>query len=157
MAGVLREAVTISFGDGFVGEGWHFRQPHGDGEVRWSGPEPVSSVDLPISTPAGSTVELHVVGAIDDKIAAGMTVEVNGTRVPLTVTLDPTGGLRYSGVVRAHPSQPSTRLVIRVPYTVPFPKPPKRPNVDSRVGVAITEIRLTPPDHRGAGTTVTGR
>ncbi len=165
MTGVLREATTISFGDEFVGEGWHFRQPHGDGDVRWTGPEPESWVDFPLSIPAGSTVEVHVVGSVDDKIAAGMTLDVNGARVPLTVTLLPEGGLRYSGTVRAHPSHPSARLVIRVPYTVPFPKPPPRAKIDPRVGVAVTSIRLSPPDRsaarsadlHGAATTVTRR
>jgi hypothetical protein len=147
VGGVLREAMTISFGDGFVGDGWRYRQRHGDGEVRWTGPEPVSTVEVPVVTPAGSTVELLVVGAIDDELPGKMTLEVNGTQVPLTVSLEPDGSLRFRGTVRAHPFDDATHLIVRLPYTLPFPKPPQRPTPDPRVGVAMASIRLSPP-HR---------
>lgn len=77
-------AANIDFSRVDPGSGWHVAERHPKhGVVRWSGPDKVSYLRLPLSLNQPSTVRFGVLRAADRDILESLVLEVNGMEIPL--------------------------------------------------------------------------
>ncbi|MGI8809108.1 MAG: FkbM family methyltransferase [Acidimicrobiales bacterium] len=128
------------------GWGWGPSQLHACGSLRWTGPSRDASLDIPVSVPPGTRVELLIVAGMSGPILEHLAVDLNGTEVPLSSSPHE-HGLLYSGVVPSDysPARPFTRLVLRTVETVPWNVAHPESTEDIELGVAVAWVRLTSP------------
>jgi len=131
----------------FVGGGWHPPQVVDFGGVRWSGPGRDAWIDLPVSLPPGTRIELLAVGFMTPEIAATLSFELNGSPVTLTASPHARGAI-YSGVVPPDYRSPRrfSRLMMRTCETVQWCAANPDSDDDTELGVAVSWVRVTAPD-----------
>jgi len=146
-APVLDGRLLVEAGDpGFVGAGWRAPQLFGGRHARWSGPAREASMDLPVSVPPGTRIELMVIAGMSPAILAGVSLEVN--RHPLPLTSSPVAdGVLYTATVPDgyQPARKFTRLVVRTPETLPWNSVDTASREDDEFGVALAWVRATAP------------
>jgi hypothetical protein len=144
----LRGSLTIDAADPrFSGVGWWAPNHFPFGPVRWSGPTRDASIDLPVSLPPGTRVEVLAVAAMTPDISDTLVIEVN--QVPLKLTQTPhQNGVLHVGVVPDDydVARRFTRLMVRTSQTVPFNSVHATSNDDREMGVAVTWLKVTAPE-----------
>jgi hypothetical protein len=116
------------------------------GGVRWSGPGRDAWIDVPVTLPAGTRIEVLAVAVMNAEISEGIVIEANG--IPLHLSRTPhQQGVLYSGDTPPayHSPRRFTRLMIRTPATVAWNSVHPDSDDDSELGVAVSWLRFTPP------------
>lgn len=145
---VLRGTMLLEVDDpAFQGWGWQPPQRVELGPVRWTGPAREASVDLPVVLPAGTLVEVLVIGALSQAVLDELALEVNRVPVPLSRSRHQ-HGLVFSGRVPAGfaSDRHFTRLVLRTVETIPWREHHPDSTDDTELGVAVSWVRVTAPD-----------
>jgi hypothetical protein len=143
------------FSQALRGRGWQRREYPTEGLIyRWTGPDTVASLDLPIAPNLAQELhqdlllEFRVIctGSTAADILTHLTVGVNGVLMPLQI-------LHYDSVMRlfqctipkeASSDRPFTRLEFFVNRVVPFRSLDPQDSDRRSVGVAINEIQIFP-------------
>ena len=145
---VLRGSLTLDAADPrFAGVGWWAPNHFSFGPVRWSGPTRESSIDLPVTLPPGTRVELLEVSAMSPVISESLVLEAN--QVPLSLTRSPHRlGVLHTAVVPPDygPDRRFTRLIVRTVDTVPFNRVNTDSGDDREMGVAVAWLKVTAPE-----------
>ena len=143
----LTATLKFSVADpAFTGGGWQPLQMLDHGGVRWSGPGRDAWIDVPVTLPPGTRIEIIAVAVMNAEISQGIAVEANG--VPLHLSRSPhQHGILYSGDIPPgyHSPRRFTRVMIRTPATVPWNSVHPGSDDDSELGVAVSWLRFTPP------------
>lgn len=144
------QTYHYDFAQTLRGSGWQRReQPIKGLTYRWTGPDTVSTLDLPIAIDQDLTLEFQVIctNHTASDILNSLTVTVNNTAIPLKILhLDPVLRL-FQGTIpksihQSSPDQSFMRLTFRVNRVTILCNPR---NSDTRlVGVAINEIQVFP-------------
>ena len=145
---VLKGSLTLDAADPrFAGVGWWAPNHFPFGPVRWSGPTREASIDLPVTLPPGTRVELLEVSAMTPAISETLVLEANQVSLPLTRSPHRLGVL-HSGVVPADygPTRRFTRLILRTVETVPFNRVHPDSGDDREMGVAVAWLKVTAPE-----------
>jgi hypothetical protein len=138
--GLLDHRLAVALEEPIEGTGW--REPHrlAGRPVRFTGPGRRAWLDVPVTLPPASRVELV---AVPDDLGLydHLALEVNG--VPVDVRWDTRDGVAIGSASLPDDYAPSPRLT-RIMLTTP--EPVLRPGPDPRkLGVAVSEVRLVPP------------
>lgn len=145
---ILRVSLTLDAADPrFAGAGWWAPNHFPFGPVRWSGPTREASIDLPVTLPPGTRVELLEVSAMSPAISETLVLEAN--QVPLTLTRSPHRlGVLHAAVVPPDydPARRFTRLIVRTVDTVPFNRVHPESGDDREMGVAVAWLKVTAPE-----------
>ncbi|MGI8797206.1 MAG: hypothetical protein ACR2IR_11605 [Acidimicrobiia bacterium] len=141
----LEAPLTVDMSERIAGTGWLPPEETISGWARWMGPAGPASIDLPVVLPAGTRVEVMCTAAMSTELLAELTLELNGTPVPLTC--EPCGrGVRYVGIVpeQSQHRPPFSRFVFRTPRTITW-RLESGSNGDALdLAVAISWMRLVP-------------
>jgi hypothetical protein len=142
------ERVTVDFARALDGSGWHGRERTGfDASIfRWTGPQSVSTVDLPLAPGTDYALEFRVLNASAPDVLESLRLSVSDTDVPLEIVDGRHGVVRlYRGRIPArciHTERPFTRLALHVARTASKQAlDPSDPD-DRPVGVAVHWIRV---------------
>ncbi|MEL6223258.1 MAG: sulfotransferase family 2 domain-containing protein [Cyanobacteria bacterium J06627_8] len=135
------------------GAGWHRRNGKNNGVIindrpfRWTGPETISTMDLPLQADQDLTLRIDILNAIAPDVLDSLRIRVNGHALRLTpLEKAPTSGILY-GVI--HPEwltndRPFTRIEFIVNRT-DSPNAIDPANNDTRlVGLAIHQVQVFP-------------
>lgn len=135
------------------GRGWHRRNGRFNGlrcdgtPFRWTGPTPVSTIDLPLASNQDLTLWLHVVNAIAPDILDSLTFRVNDCPVALDFLVRRGNSAILQAMIPTTALQsdrPFTRLTFTVNRTLSLNSlNPENPDTRS-VGLAIHRIQLFP-------------
>lgn len=132
------------------GSGWQRReQPVNGLPYRWTGPDTISTLDLPIAIDQDLTLEFQVICAnsTPPDILNSLTVTVNNTVIPLrTLHLDPVlrlfQGTIPQSICQSIPNPSFIRLTFQVNRVVECVD--RRDSYTRFVGVAINELQVFP-------------
>jgi hypothetical protein len=143
-----RSTCRYDFSQALRGSGWQRREYPAEGLIyRWTGPDRVSTLDLPIAPDRDLLIEFRVIctesTAID--ILDSLTLQVNDHSVLLAVLhFDPVMRLLQGKIPATAIAHPPARLTFTVDRVVTF-RSLNPQDTDSRsVGVAINEILVFP-------------
>jgi len=144
---LLDEPLVVALEEPIEGAGW--REPHrrsSDLPIRFMGPGRRAWIDLPLRLPPRCQIELVVVS--DDLAHCDhLALEVNG--IPVDVRWGTPGRTRV-GTAWMPDDYTAPWQFTRIAITTPEPVP--RPGSDPRkLGIALSELRLTPPESAAAG------
>jgi hypothetical protein len=136
------------FSQALRGSGWQRREYPTEGLIyRWTGPDTISTLDLPIARPQDLIIEFRIIctDSIPSDILNSLTLTVNETPIPLTMLhLDPVTRLLQGTIPPSVPNSSPTRLTFAVNRVISFRSlDPQDPDTRS-VGVAINEIKIFP-------------
>ncbi len=96
------DAVRVDFSRVDPGSGWHVGERYPKyGVVRWSGPETVSCLRLPLAAGRSYTVRFAVLRSAARDVLESLVMEVNGRNIPLKKQSGFWGGATFDGVVSA--------------------------------------------------------
>ncbi|MEM9449992.1 MAG: sulfotransferase family 2 domain-containing protein [Cyanobacteria bacterium P01_E01_bin.6] len=137
------------------GSGWHRRNGRNNGVLitdqpfRWTGPDPVSTMDLALNPGEDLTIQVHVLNAIAPDVLDSLIMRVNGQEIQLgPMEKTPTAGT-FQGIIAKEwleNHRPFTRLEFIVNRTASL-NSVDPDNSDTRsVGLAIHRIRIFPTD-----------
>jgi FkbM family methyltransferase len=137
---LLDRPLIVGLEEPIEGTGWREPQRFSEFPVRFTGPGRRAWLDVPVRLRPGTRIEFVVVSD-DLGLCEDLALEVNG--VALTVQWAREGGVRVGWACVPEDYKPSwsfTRIAIttREPIPRPGPDPSKR-------GIAVSELRLTPP------------
>jgi hypothetical protein len=121
--------------------GWHPAESDERGPYAWTGPEDSALVRLDPPGTGQLGVRLRIRHAVDHGQLDRLAVELDGTEVALSRTLDPGGEIALTGWLDRGPRAPVVEVRVRVPTMVPGGREPTAPD-PRRLGVAVSEIRL---------------
>lgn len=150
--------IDLTFDQAIAGTGWHLREGNAEEGTlfRWTGPETVSTLNLPLASGQAFTLKLRIVGAISEGVLDSLRVSVGEHEVPLTQLYRELRPGIYlvlvEGVIPADAiplEEPFTRLTFTVNETrslhsLDLSNPDRRP-----IGVAINWISVFPYAERG--------
>jgi hypothetical protein len=149
----LREPYDVDLTVGTLGWGWHDPIPVADGWMRWTGPQREASIELPLTLPPGSRIEVVVRGGATAETLSTLAIEVNGQEGALTQTPCEVG-VRYTLETGSDWQRGYTRIVFRTDVTVPWAQVEPGAADWAEYGVAVSAVTLTPP--AGASTDADG-
>jgi hypothetical protein len=114
--------LDIDFDHALPGLGWHAVEADPSGRAfRWTGPDSVTTIDLPLAKDRPLHIRLHVLMAIAPDVVAGVTMSAEECPIELVARPDAGGVLVLDGVIPraalAH-ERSFTRVTIGVPRTV---------------------------------------
>jgi Sulfotransferase family len=144
------QTYRYDFAQTLRGSGWQRREQPIEGlTYRWTGPDTVSTLDLPIAIDQDLILEFRVICTdfIASDILNSLTVTVNDKVIPLKILhLDPVTRL-FQGTIpqsirQSSPDQSFTRLTFQVNRVVAFRN--SRDSDTRSVGVAINEVQVFP-------------
>jgi Sulfotransferase family len=135
------------FSQALRGSGWQRREYPTEGLIyRWTGPDTISTLDLPIALHQTLIIEFRIIctDSTPPDSLNSLTLTVNETPIPLTLLhLDPVTRLLQGTIPHSVHPQP-TRLKFAVNRVISFRfLDPQDPDTRS-VGVAINEIKIFP-------------
>lgn len=143
-----RRRIRLDFSEPLPGTGWHVREraPADNTLFRWTGPGPISTMDLPLQTDQDLLVRFRVLHAPAADVIDGLSLRANGKQVQLD-PIDPneTFVRNYRAVI-SRSCLDSTRPFVRLEWIVPrtcslHSTDPNNP--DHRlVGVAINWVEV---------------
>jgi len=140
----LTGAVTLDLAAPLEGWGWHEPQRLGGGWIRWTGPQRESALDLPLRCPAGTTIEIGLAGAAAAELLAELEIDLDGRR--LATELQAIDGILTACAVATHPVRRGfTRLVLRVPATIPWRDVVTGSEDWTEHGICVSSVTLRPP------------
>jgi FkbM family methyltransferase len=138
--GLLDHPLVVALEEPIEGTGW--REPHRlEGRpVRFTGPGRRAWLDVPVTLPPASRLELL---AVPDGIGLWdhLALDVNG--VPVEVRWNARDGVLI-GAALLPDDYATSRRFTRITLTTP--EPVVRPPDPRKLGVAVSEIRLVPPE-----------
>ncbi|BAU43326.1 sulfotransferase family 2 domain-containing protein [Leptolyngbya sp. O-77] len=171
-SGLSRKRFVYDFRQPLSGKGWHRRSGRFNGispqdATRWSGPGPVSVLDLPLAGPLTGNADVRLTLEIDRAIAPdvldSLELTVNQHPVSLRVQSRQGNGGVLTGTIpaireafaqavqRTFPpgsalqhSQPFARFTFRVPHTLPLNANNPASEDDRLVGFALRQLTLEP-------------
>lgn len=82
-----KENIEFNFKQRLFGNGWYYREFTSDQKehaFRWTGPENISTIDLPLATKSDYKIIFRVIGKASDTILDGLRLRVNNTPIQLT-------------------------------------------------------------------------
>lgn len=146
----ITETYRYDFAQALRGSGWQRREQPTEGlTYRWTGPNTISTLDLPIAINQDLILEFRVIctNFVPHDILNSLTVTVNNIAIPLkTLHLDPVMRLFQGTIPRSihesSPDQSFTRLTFQVNRVIAFCDP--RGSDTRSVGVAINEVQVFP-------------
>ena len=143
--GVLERPLVVPFEEPIEGAGWHEPHRYWGEPVRFTGPGRHAWIDLPLQLPPGCRIELVVVADAAHR-GRELTLTVNDEPVPLAWATEGRGSVGIGCLPGDYrPESEFTRVGVT---TAALPE--IRPGLDLRkIGVAVTELRLFPPDTAG--------
>jgi hypothetical protein len=144
-AGALPRRSELRMTQGLAGDGWHEREGvKGPVVYRWTGPGKESFVDLALVPAPAYKVEIDVVGVIDDEVARGVELGVNGRYVKAVAQRSWRGRLSYEAKVPGGEADADgfLRVGIRVPAVRSHSELEPGNGDKRRKGVAVTSIRI---------------
>jgi Sulfotransferase family len=146
------DTYRYDFAQALRGSGWQRREQPTEGlTYRWTGPDTLSTLDLPIAIHQDLVLEFRVI-CIDStapNILNSLIVMVNNVVIPLkTLHLDPVTRL-FQGKILKSICEPSsklffTRLTFQVNRVVAFRSLDPRDSDTRSVGIAINEVQIFP-------------
>jgi hypothetical protein len=138
--GLLDQPLVVALEEPIEGAGW--REPHrlADLPARFTGPGRRAWLDVPVRLPPACQLELVVVSD-DLGLCDHLSLEVNG--VPVAVDWDARGPARV-GTASLPDDYATPSTFTRIAITTPEPVPRPGPN-PSKLGIAVSELRLVPP------------
>ncbi|MDX2211803.1 MAG: sulfotransferase family 2 domain-containing protein [Oculatellaceae cyanobacterium bins.114] len=152
----LNPAISSSLGYDFIdplrGTGWHRRETLNEHSgYRWIGPEPMSTLDFPISSDEDVVVEIKTICnyAITQDVADSLTLDVNGYPIPLEILYSDRGSsVRwFRGVIpkiALDNGRVFSQFTFQVNRVVPFTEVnPLNPD-PREVGLAINTLKIFP-------------
>ncbi|MFQ3617175.1 MAG: sulfotransferase family 2 domain-containing protein [Cyanobacteriota bacterium] len=163
-SGLSRRRFVYDFRQPLSGEGWHRRNGRFNGlspqdATRWSGPGPVSVLDLPLAGPLAGNADvrltLEIEQAIREAIPLGIAPDmldsleltVNQHPVSLQVQSRQGSGGVLTGTIPAialHSSHPFVRFTFRLSHTLPLNANNPASTDDRLVGFALRQLVLEP-------------
>jgi hypothetical protein len=145
----LRARYQVDLSLATLSWGWHDPMPGVGGTVRWTGPQREAWMELPLSLPAATRVEVVVCAAAAPRLIETLRIEVNGQEY--APTLAPVeGGVCCTVVTGPDWDRGYTRVVLRTEKTVPWAEAPPSAVGWEEYGVGVSSATLTPPAAPGA-------
>jgi FkbM family methyltransferase len=142
--GPLRARYEVDLSRATLGWGWHDPMPENGGTVRWTGPQREAWLELPLSLPAATRVEVVVRAAAAPRLIESLSIEVNGREyAPTLAPIE--GGVCCTVVTGVDWDRGYTRVVLRTEQTVPWAGVQPRAVGWEDYGVAVSSATLTPP------------
>lgn len=150
--------ISYDFCEPLRGTGWHRREYlNSQSSYRWIGPEPIATLDFPLSTTDDVVVEIKTIcnEAIPSDVAESLTLEVNGHPVDLVVLYSDRGsGIRWFRAMISKSvlenGKVFSQFTFRVNRVVSFTAVnPLNPDPRS-VGLAINSLKIFPAHEKKA-------
>lgn len=116
-------SARLDFSRVDAGSGWHVAERNPKyGIVRWSGPETVSFLRLPLAPGQSYSVRINILRAAAKDILDGLALEVNGRNIPLKRQRGIRGGAVFDGVIPsdALSAESVTEFAFKVNRTAPL-------------------------------------
>jgi ABC-2 type transport system ATP-binding protein len=89
-----RSQLRLSMSAALSGAGWYYAQQNGVlGYVRWTGPERLAWIDLPLSSDHELTLSIGLMMAASPEVLQSITLWVNGLSQPRSIRAVPYGGM----------------------------------------------------------------
>ncbi|NJN86788.1 MAG: sulfotransferase family protein [Leptolyngbyaceae cyanobacterium SL_7_1] len=146
-------SLDLDFRQAISGAGWHRRngdcnglKPSGD-VFRWTGPSPVSTLDLPLALDTDFTLKVHINNAASPEILASLRVDANEQ----PIALHPLVKLKQGAILQATipkavvaVDRPFTRLRFTVDRTIPLNILSGNETQTQSVGLCFKRIQLFP-------------
>ncbi|AJM91255.1 sulfotransferase family 2 domain-containing protein [Nitrosopumilus piranensis] len=139
--------IELYFHKKLVGTGWHSRENHNDtGKIfRWTGPEKISTIDLPLSRENDLIIEFRVLMSITPEILKNLKVKINNYEINLKILFNNQGITTFQGIISKHILQNGKNfsvLSFHVPKTL-SPHDINKNLADKRkIGMAIDYIKI---------------
>lgn len=142
------KAFEYQFDQPLVGTGWYNREVNPDhGVYRWSGPHNMATLDFPLAAGSDLKIKLEILMALSQSVLDTLELEIEGARIPLKLSQNPSGTLTYEGVIPAAVLAQAgglAPLALKVketltPGSVYLGNPDKR-----RLGFALKKVEITP-------------
>jgi len=149
------DCVKYRFCDPLWGAGWQRREcPQNELAYRWTGPETISTLDLPVKADADLLVEFRVIcnRSTAPDILDSLVLKVNNSVVPLTILLDNVSTRLYQARVSRsllHVNAPFLSLAFEVNRVTSFNAINPRNPDKRKVGLAINEVQIFPAAQEG--------
>lgn len=130
------------------GQGLYPAESTGDGYVRWTGPQTVTEIDLPLLTDKNLQVSIVVAGSMSDEILNSLTLHVGDHQIPLKQSFNPPlapavfKGTLPRAVLQQQPNG-FVRLRLQVSHTV-SPKELNKSQDVRKLGVSLKQIEIEP-------------
>ena len=140
----LQEQHEVDLTVGTLGWGWHDPIPCDRGWMRWTGPQREAAIELPLTLPPQTRIEVVVRGGASARTLATLVIEVNGRGCALTQA-PVEGGVRYALETGLDWQRGYTRIVFRTDATVPWAEIEPGAADWAEYGVAVSAVTLTPP------------
>ena len=140
----LHEPYEVDLTVGTLGWGWHDPIPWADGWMRWTGPQREAAIELPLTLPPQSRVDVVVRAGATARTLATLVIEVNGRGGALTQA-PVEDGVRYTLETGPDWERGYTRIVFRTDVTVPWAEVEPGAGDWAEYGVAVSAVTLTPP------------
>lgn len=135
------------------GTGWHRRNGKKNGVIitdlpfRWTGPSPLSTMDVPLEPGEDLTLRIQIINAIAPDVLNSLTIRANGHTLQLSPLEKRNNSAILQGVIAKEwldQGRPFTRLELEVNRTA-SPNSIDPDNPDTRlVGLAVHRIHIFP-------------
>lgn len=131
------------------GEGWYMRENDPNyGFIRWSGPGPSASLDLPLAAQVDLCIRVEILNALKKELVESLSLDVNEVEVPLTFSYSRGfKTLTYEGVIKAETLQRNPGLAtlrLRVSETIDLGVSHPEGGDSRTLGIALKKIETAP-------------
>ena len=140
------DSLDYDFSQSLIGDGWHSRELGKNKKIfRWTGPSPVSTIDLPLFMPTEKTIKIVLYDYADIEIVKNLEFYINNFKILLKFEKVEDKRIIYRGTAKAEcfitPNN-FTRLKFILNKTIDL-KDLDLPNSESRkIGIAVENISL---------------
>lgn len=150
-------SIDLDFRQAISGTGWHRRngdcnglKPNGD-FFRWTGPSPVSTLNLPLASDTNYTVKFHITNAASPAVLASLRVDVNHHPIALQPLVQLKQGAIFQGTIpqaAIDGDRPFSRLRFTVDRTIALNTLSGNDTQTQAVGLCFKRIQLFPATAR---------
>lgn len=146
-------SLDLDFRQAMSGAGWHRRngdcnglKPTGD-FFRWTGPSPVSTLDVPLMANTDFVLKFHINNAAAPEVLASLQVDANDQPIALHPLVQQDQGVVMQATIpqtAVQPDRPFTRLRFTVDRTIPLNILSGNDSQTQSVGLCFKRIQVFP-------------
>jgi hypothetical protein len=142
----LLNELELTFDQAICGGGWYERQfdLHNKLTWRWTGPGPVSTLDLPLADDQDLRISVNILKVADSDLLKNMKIRVNDISLPIAISGTPESQIcAFDAPVSVLQRSPGrTRISIEIDKTVKIPD--RYPDSYINAGLAVGGIKVIP-------------
>jgi len=144
---IKQDSIDYDFSTKISGSGWYYREnlPLQDHFFRWTGPETISTIDLPLETDFDLIVQFRIMHSIIPELLNNLKFKVNNHFIKIKKSTKRFGKTVFEGHISKDflkSDKPFTRLTFEIEKTVnPHDNNPSE-KTDRDIGLAFDRIKI---------------